>query len=61
MAPTAREQGFPDMAEWFETRAKAEKTMLVGSSAGSNPSRSRDNPRRFPCDMSASPARWNNF
>jgi rubrerythrin len=26
MAKTAREEGFPDIAEWFETLAKAEKS-----------------------------------
>src|SRR5215467_178822 len=41
MVPTAREQGFPDLAERFETLAKVEKTMLVGSSTDSNPSGSR--------------------
>jgi len=25
MAQTAREEGFPEIAEWFETLAKAEK------------------------------------
>ena len=26
MAKTAREEGFPEIADWFETRAKAEKS-----------------------------------
>jgi rubrerythrin len=38
MAQTAREEGFSDIADWFETLAKAEKIMLVGSSGDSNES-----------------------
>ena len=31
MAKTAREEGFEEIADWFETLAKAEKFTLVNS------------------------------
>jgi rubrerythrin len=34
MARTAREEGFPDIAEWFETLAKAEKSHASRFSRG---------------------------
>ena len=31
MARTVREEGFDEIADWFETLAKAEKSLLVNS------------------------------
>ena len=36
MAKTARDEGYPELAEWFETLAKAEKSHAGGFSTGLN-------------------------